>query len=596
MDEFKLVTGCKGYVTKIDKTLVDENYLVAGSQNMIINDEGGLVETRGGISIFGATNSTTTPPKSEHVWKHSQGTQIMLREANGTLEFYSEDSDAWETLLTGLSATYPVRFAPIWDTTELIDILLFVNHSTTLYQWGGGLGTYASSTLTTIVINETIADRHFLTAGTRLIRVKDSGGTWREFTVSSQTGSTFTVAEDPTAFTFSANALVVQSVRTSSNVPASTFTNDVIKVLQNQAIIGSHSSRRIYISKNTSYTDYTFSSPRIIGEGVLATLDDITVGLEIDDSNNQAVFFSGGNRIYRGFFEVSPGSTADRENFTVKPLLVGEGQGAMSQELITKIKQAIVWLSNDNELVKLGQVQNLPSPQAVSISDPIKNDFVNASFTNGSLKLWRSNLIITAPPDSKVFIFDLAKRYWQPPQIMGVRLLSVYNELLYGHSNSILETYELFTGVNDNGNPIAFKAHFAYRNHGDRAVLKNFDKYYTEMYIASNTTVTVKLLFEYGGSKTIKSYDCDGSIATFLSVPNVSASLGVNSLGVSPLGSIIGEPDDLNKYRRYKPTDAVDYHEFQARFETDGDDAQFALLSHGPNAVKSQNSAQKLYQ
>ena len=59
------------------------------------------------------------------------------------------------------------------------------------------------------------------------------------------------------------------------------------------------------------------------------------------------------------------------------------GQGAISQELIGKIKQAVGWVSNNQELVELGQVENLTSPQAVAISDPIKPDFDGANFTNG---------------------------------------------------------------------------------------------------------------------------------------------------------------------------------------------------------------------
>lgn len=601
-EQFSLVIGCRGYNSKFDPTMFDgldgrptPDFLVAGSQNMIINDLG-KVETRAGYEVFGQANDANNPPKSEYVWKNHNGDERFLREVNGVLQYYDEDSDEFEELLTGLSTTKPIRFTTYWNITEGIDILAFVNHSSILYEWTGARGTIAgdaSVTAGTITIQETIATEGFFTAGTRSIRIKDSGGTWRETVYTAQSGSDFTVSTDLSAFTFDADAPVVQVARSNANTPASGFTNDTIKTLQNQMFVGSESSRRIYVSKNTdnsgAFPLFTFSSPRIIGEGALVTMDDITIGMEIDDNNNQLIVFSGKNRVYRAFFEVSPGSTADRENVTVKPLLVAEGQGAISQELIGKIKQAIVWVSNDKELVELGQVENLPSPQSKPISDPIKPDFTSATFTNGQIKFWRNNLCITAPSDGKMFIFDVAKRFWQPPQVIGVRLLSIYNDLLYGHSNAVNESYKLFTGVNDNDNPISFKAHFAYQNGGRRDVLKNFNRYFTELYIAGNTKVTVSLLYEWKGAKRIQSYILDGADSEFLFTPNLSAALGVNPLGTNPLGGQLEAGETTPKMRRKKPVVPTDHFEFQPRFECEEPDNVFQLVAHGANLQLSGN-------
>jgi len=609
MSDFTLITGCKGYVSKPDPTNTDEGYLIQGSQNVIINDVksnddgavGGKVITRAGYELFGQVNDANNPPKSEHVWKNHNGDERFLREENGVLKYYDDDSTEFEELLTGLSTTKPIRFSTYWNTTEGIDVLVFVNHSAILYEWTGARGTIAgdaSVTAGTITIQETITTEGFWTAGTRSIRIKDSGGTWRETVYTAQSGSDFTVSTDLSAFTFSANAPVVQVVRQNANTPASTFTNDTIKTLQNQVFIGSESSRRLYVSRNTDNSGaiplFTFSTPRLIGEGALVTMDDITIGLEIDDNNNQIIVFSGKNRLYRAFFEVSAGSTADRENITVKPLLVGEGQGAVSQELIGKIKQSIVWLSNNKELVELAQVENLPSPQARPISDPIQPDFDVATFTNGQVKFWRNYLLVTAPVDGKVWIYDVENRFWNPPQIMGMRLLSIYNDLLYGHSNSVNETYELFTGLNDNENPISFKAHFAYQNGGKRADLKNLNHYFTELYIAANTKVVASLLKEWKGSKSITSWILDGSAAVYLFTPNVAASLGVNSLGTNPLGGALEAGELTPKYRRFKKVALEDFFEYQIRFESEDPDAVFQILSRGSDIKASENLPIKL--
>ena len=593
---FSLVSSFKGYITKSDQTNLSPEYLVAGSQNVIINDNE-KVESRAGYELFGVASTTNNPVTSDFVWRHSGATstlpaEIFLRTYNGTLEFYA--TSTFETLSTLISTSSPVRFAPVWSSAEQMDVLLFANASSTMFEWSGGQGTFASSTATAIGLNETLGENRFLLYGTRQIRVKDTGGVWRTFTYTTQSGATFSgVTPDPTTFTFATNANVVQAVRNNVNTPASGFLSDTIKVLNNQVWLGSKNSRVVYVSKDTSYTDFAFSSPRTTGEGAKLILDDTTIGFESPDDESMLVF-SGNDRVYKVGFEISSSDTGTVELPKIKPLLVSSGQGALSQELIAKIKQAIVWVSNNKELVELGQVQNLPGPQAVAISDPIKPDFTNADFTNGEIEFWRNSIFITAPSDGRMYIFDLSKRFWQPPQIMGMRRLSVFDNLLYGHNQSAPETYKLFTGVNDNGNPIAFKAHFAYQNGGKRDMLKNFDRFFTELYLASNTKVTVSLLQEWKGAKSISSYILNGSDSEFLFTPISDASLGVNPLGTNPLGGLLEAGEDTAKYRRFKPLVPIDAFEWQVRFESEEPDAVFQILSFGANLQLSQNISAKL--
>ena len=170
----------------------------------------------------------------------------------------------------------------------------------------------------------------------------------------------------------------------------------------------------------------------------------------------------------------------------------------------------------------------------------------------------------------------------------------MYGDLLYGHSNSVAETYKMFTGLSDNDNPIAFKAHFAYRNNGDRARLKNFNRYFTELYIAGNTTVEAKILYEWKGAKTSVSYDLNGSEADFLFTPVADNSLGTNSLGTNPLGGLLEAGENTPKYRRFKPLIPVDYFEYQLRLESDGDDYAWQVLSTGANTQFSNNFPTKI--
>ena len=603
--DYKLTTEYLGYRTKNDVSATDIRFLATGSQNMLINEDE-KVQTRPGYTVFGAESASRNRIKSEFKWLNSISNEIFLREANGVLEWYSTVSSAWETLLTGLSTTKPIRFDTIWDAitglgaTELKDILVFVNNSNILYAWSGGMGTYVSSTATTIVINETIADEHFFVVGTRSIRVKDSGGTWREFTVDSQAGSTFTASgDDPTTFTFDAGAIVVQSVRSIATTPDSNFTNNTIITLENQLYVGSDTSRQIRVSRSVNYTLFTFSTPRIPTEGALITLDDVTTGMEIGETSEgrQAmVAFSGKSRAYRMELVFGTSSDDNRETFRIKPLISANNQGAISQELITKYKNLTCFVSNDKELVA---IQNAETVIEIPLSDPIKPDFVAADFTNGKTFVWRNNIYVTSPIDGKTFILASIvdkntgelRRFWQPPQILPFGLLTEYLGNLYGHSGAVTESYLAFTGTNDNDKPIAFKVFFPYNNYGDRGNLKNFTKYFTEMFMSTNAVVRHRFFYEYLGAKSIQEYEYRGDDATTSFIPNANASLGVNTLGVNPLGSVWSttgeEPSDFVKFRCHKLIVASDIYEIQVGYEADGLDYQFQLICHGPEAVLS---------
>lgn len=605
----QLVTGAVGYRTRSDPTATPSAYLVAGSQNVLINEatdtDGDKVESRAGYEVLGQESEDLNGIRSEHVFRTKVGEDRMLRFLkDGTLEFFDADTSLWEVLMDGLLGDYPCRFTTWWDAEQLLRRLLFVNHSSLVYSWSGATATLASMTATTVTINESIGTRGFLQASSYgTLRIKDSTGVWRETAYTSLGGSEFTTETDLTGYTFDANAPVVQAV----SVPEEPFNSfdeiDVIKTLENHVYYGSHASSVVEMSHSDDYTDLSFSSPRVATEGWQFVLDDFVVGFETNisgEGRESLVMFAHRDWIYRvEFIDLSDSSTI-AQIASVKPIIVSSGQGAVAQELITKVKNSIIFLNAYNELLELGSVENISTVQQTPLSDPIKPDFIAADFTGGALRFWRNNLYATAPLSVRTFILAFredergTRRFWQPPQTLGLSALSDFGGDLIGHSSSVEESYTLFTGTNDAGQPISFKAFFAYRNYGAREKLKNFLKYFTELYVSANAIVNVYLIFEYLGAKSIQVYEIDGSDERFLFTPNPSASLGVNSLGTAPLGVAPGAVDDLVKYRRFKQLKSKDFFEMQTRFECDEIDSRFQILCHGPDAVVSKNAPQRI--
>jgi len=581
--KFKLISNFEGYSTKPDKTNTNIRHLVSGSQNVLINDAE-KVSTRGGYTVYGAENSATTPIESSFEWSNHLGNEWALRGYDDELEFYAGTIDgvefnAWTRLKDGWSSV-AFQFTTWWDTSEAIDLLLFVAQDSNIYDWSGGVTSLASATSNSLTKNgsDTWGAAGFLTAGTRKVVINGT-----EYTYTGGEGTTTLTGVTPDPSGEAADSLVFQAVRTNSNQPASGLTNDIIETLNNQVYVGDVTSREVYVSKNTSFTDYTFSSPRVPGEGALLTLDNAVIGFVPQEDDMYVT--AGKDDWYRTNFTLSDDNT--KEILTIKKLKSATQQAAQSQGMIAKIKNAIVFISNEPTLDQLGRIENIDTPQAIPISDPIKPDFDNETFTNAHIKFWRNKIYIATPTNDKLYIYDVQKGFWQPPQILPVRRLSIIGGELYGHSSRVPETYKLFDGTNDNGNPFTAKATFAYRNFGTRANLKNFSEYFTEGYIAQNTKITLILRYELDGSEQELEYDINGQDSALIFQSLADESLGSNPLGDVPLGGSGENTDALPKFRIINIVPRSDFYEIQAEYKIDATDYQFEILSHGPAVALS---------
>jgi len=587
LNEFKLVSNFNGYITKKDRTNTNARNLVIGSQNVIIND-GEKVESRQGFELFGAASATGKKVRSSFVWNTSTGTELPLRLQDDELEVFLTTIDgvvvdAWTSIKDAFATDALMQFTTFWSTAEATDLLLFVDGTSNIFEWSGGVTTLASATATTLTKNTTDtatwAEARFYvsTPGSVIIN-----GTTYTYTGGEGTATLTGVSPSPAAEP--ADSLVTQSVITNANSAITglpnTFANALISELNNQIYIGSLKSREVYVSKNSSFLDFSFSSPRVPGEGAILTLSNAMVGFIPQEQDMYMT--AGKNDWYRTNFTLSADTT--KETLTIQLLKTAPRQAAQQQDLISKIKNDIVVITNEPTLDSLGRIINVTvTPQQKDISDPIKPDFDIEDFTDGDIQFFQNRIYISAPTNSKVYIYDLRRGYWFPPQILPISKFAIIGGELHGHSNTTAETYKLFTGNTDNTNPIAFIVKFAYRNYGDRMSLKNFDEYFSELYLTPNTKLTLKLDYDFQGSSGTQEFTLDGSDSTFVFASSDDASLGKKGLGQAGLGSSPIALDDMPKFRQIVTMRATDFYELQASYETSGDGASFQILAHGAN-------------
>ena len=155
-NEFILDTSFRGYRNKEDKTNMPAGFLVEGSQNVVITT-GNRISVRPGFTLDGQADTTVSGIKSAFDWLSHTGEEKHLRSGNGKLQYRYVASDGtitWEDLMTGLGTAVDFNYVDWWDSVnEIKSICLFVNGTSNIYEWTGGITSLASATYDSGIIN-----------------------------------------------------------------------------------------------------------------------------------------------------------------------------------------------------------------------------------------------------------------------------------------------------------------------------------------------------------------------------------------------------------------------------------------------------------
>lgn len=613
--KFSLAEEMLGYVTSQDKSNTDFRLLVGGSKNVLI-DQQKKVKSRSGYTRLGTANTSLTGIRNAWNWQTSTGHKRPMRFYDDELEVYLEDVDgdtidAWTRVAASWSTTELLRSCiqkggngGWYDSIEKIDLCLMVIADANIYEWSGGVAVVSSITANTITKKgtTTFAQNRFYTARDMVVVCVRTG---TEYTYTGGAGTTtLTGIADTTGLV--AGDILVQKVKTRSNLPSASRTNHFIYNFENQIIIGSEDDSLILACQNTDLTDWSPSSPRVAGEGFTLTLDGPTRGITSLGSN--LLIGAGKSVIFKVVFEqVAVGATL-AESAKIKRLDCGVSQGFLNQESIVPIGNAIFYLSNEVALRMIEDPDNLTGINPKTFSNPIKPDF-DAEDWDNAFGMWYKNTLYFSTPDaSHLYMLNFVEdadgklfKYWNPPQILPVGPMTLIEvdgvEQLYGHSNGVPETYLLFDGAAD-GNydgiavedklPIECRAVFAYNNYQKKGVLKRFDEYYIEGDITPATKeLSLILRYDYDGITQEVTQNIDGSDEDILEGEVGYNSLAQQSLAVNPLGGLLNPPSDTRRFRTIIEMASEDFFELQAEFYSNDVDKYWAILTHGANVELS---------
>ncbi len=614
----------EGYRNREDSTILKPQTLVAGSHDVLI-DVSGRVTIRNGYYIDGSKSNIASITRPLADWTMQNGFIHHLRAGginvggDGQLQLRYIDTlgalgtignTYWLPLLTSLSSVY-FQSSNYWDSTALKAELLLVNRSSIVWEWTGAIGTIASiPSSSSIVLNGplTLAQLFFDSSG----HIINNGIVYQYDSI---TGNTFNlhagtpdptgsvvnspVYQQPVSFTF-AN-LTFGAITTP---PPTGFTVDLVGVLSsNQVLFASISNNLVYLSQAGNFQSFDQSAARIQYQGdVYTTIGNVTAFAPQED---EMYISSGLDQWYTTEFVLNPlvdpltNLTVNYETTQLASLKVTAGQAAQSQYMTTKIKDSVVFISNEPIMNTFGRVTNiLLTPQMTDESFPIVNDMNAYTFTDSSLFYFKQKIYLTIPTMGIVRIFNMTNPkspFWEAPQYLPISGFCAVGNTLIGHSYNTFESYVMFTGnsdralsANQTGIPISWNMTFAFQNLGLRAKRKSFNKFFTEGFINSATTVMAGLVYRSPGVGINPSQTLTISGTGNYVLQNASeVSLGKSSLGKNPLGGDIQFPEQFNLppyFALISLTPRVPWLAFQPTFFGSGIGQQFSLLAYGSNA------------
>lgn len=611
--EFNLVNSFKlGYRNREDVTNLPPGVLIKGSQNVLTNVSE-RIQIRKGYTVDGQESTVIAPILASFDWqtrgndeRHLRAGFLTVAGNDGKLQYRyvsGTGTVTWNDLLTGLS-TVAYNFTTWWNSTESLRECLFVNGTSNIYRWNGAITPISARTTNTISkTGDTWADSGFYTTADKKIVIN---GTTYTYTGGETTTTLTGVTPDPSGEAI--GSLAVQAVVTTANSAMSgitaTFKNGVISTLNNQVFVGSLTSSVVYISKITSYTDFTSSTPRQAGEGAALILDANVVAFRPQEDY---MYVSAGKDFwYNVSFETQTSTVGvTYQQVNALRLKTGKMQGAISQAGVSQMKNNIIMITNETTIDILGRIeQYFGTPMTKNLSDSIKLDIDAYDFTDASIAYHRYYIYVAIPKDNKVIIYNLATGSWESPQVLPISRFYIVDGDLYGHSYATSESYKLFEGYADrvypgfSGHPIDATAKFSYQNFGTRSSYKRANSFYIEGYISGNANLIAELTYELDGCATTKVFNVSGSDTQIVCIPPAQGSLGIHSLGKIKLGGDNADTiQDLPpKFRVEKTFTNTSFFEVSPSFSVLGTDNRFELLAFGLNVTLSSEEPVKIRQ
>lgn len=315
---------------------------------------------------------------------------------------------------------------------------------------------------------------------------------------------------------------------------------------------GYASAGSYFVSKLNAPTDFTYSAPRVPGDGdVVATPfggGDINAVMA---QENYAYIFK--NRYVESVQYSQDGN--DLPNRVPLP------QASGSVGKVIQGTTNLYFMTADNKLLSLGRIQlTTELPQTKNVGIKIKRLLDGYTFDQVNGFEWKDKVYIacksspTLSANDTVIIYNKIYDIFEGTWNLNAFGFEYFNNTLVYAEGTSSNVYTMLTGTADvigtTRNPIPFNAvsHFINLT-ASKVNIQAMASMYFEGYIDAATTVTLKGYKDFESSPFL-SFDFSGTEDLLLNGSISGAFLGDQPLGLQALGTI-SNPDDGNNGRRH---------------------------------------------
>lgn len=573
-----IVSKWKGYQEGLDITDIPADYFAYPSKNVMIYK--GKAYKRAGTEYFGAEDDADNKIHGEYTWKDAQIGEIAVRTEGqkmlAWLEPYKTGAGWVEIFDAFDSAVQRVRFATFIDANDstVHTRLIFVDGSEDVYQWNGAVGVVASVASDTITI-----------AGSKTCEAlgfDDGSGTPQTVIIN---GTEYTYDNDPTAQDIeltstpsgvSAGDLVIAKP-TVSVTTLNTFKKDHVFSFKNHVVLGNLESGQLYFSHISDYPlNFTVPAPasrtaataffvNLDGNVTVTTIRKDKMWVSTEDDWFKITKLDSVNS-YDLYVEVEKVETTERNG--ALPFCVGSYKG----DTIFVTQDKTLQMITDNDIVQEDAVK--------LISDEIALLLKRLDMTDARLVVHDRYFYIICPVSATTLMYDTVENFWQPPQEIGMGLLSIIGGLLIGHSNARNASFYLFKGRQDLG--IDFEAVFAlgYVSMGDEFVYKQFSKTGIAGRVTESAEITWETEYEVEGERAKLTRKFKGTDMK-LFTGNTLTPWGTVPYGTVPwAGQELPDDSDVKRFFFFDNGTNFPFFEYRPIITVSGDNAAFQLTGY----------------
>jgi hypothetical protein len=237
-----------------------------------------------------------------------------------------------------------------------------------------------------------------------------------------------------------------------------------------------------------------------------------------------------------GFITTTLAADLLTETLSYTPLKQTSSSKVLYPYLVTHMENALIYVTSDYNVDMIERKAFVELPQIGYISQAVDNDFKRLSFLNGSMEYVNKQLYITSPNDNEMMVYDNkdGTKYWQPPQEYSENgILSIVDNVLISHSNLRNQTFNLFTGDDDDGSAYTVGMRTPANPCGNRWGYKSSNKSFIEGYYAGKLKLVHSLYLGVNGASRIIPHNVQPVSDKTLD----NGSLGTSNLGTQSLGS-----------------------------------------------------------